>query len=85
MNFFYFQTKKSRKTKVKIATPALTPKARIAEALGIRPIKSWQMTPDMRVRGGSNNAAARDMDRMRNSLPRLTLLGTNSELDYIDE
>ena len=82
-SILFFQT--SRPKNIKTPTPALTPKARIAEALGIRPTKSWQLTPDMR--GGNNTSSSVSIvnDRFRSSLPQLSLLGSNLELDYNSE
>lgn len=64
---------------MKKAIPAVTPKARIAEVLGIQPCKPWQLVPNMRpptsressVFGRRENAA----------LPQLSLLGVNADVD----
>lgn len=64
---------------MKKSVPAVTPKARIAEVLGIQPCKPWQLVPNMRPAASRENSA---FGRRENAaLPQLSLLGVNADVD----
>lgn len=90
--FFYYKKKtlylysKVKKRKAAALQPVVTPKARLAEALGIRPMKNpWQLgLPSMTGSIGQSSNSLTNQ-RWRAGVPSLSLLGSNSELDYLSE
>lgn len=68
--------------KLKAPPPPTTPKGRIAEALGIRPSKPWEMVPTMQP---AIKEHALGSLRAGAALPHLSLLGLNADVDVTSE
>lgn len=68
--------------KLKAPPPPITPKGRIAEALGIRPSKPWEKVPTMQP---AIKEQALGSLRARAALPHLSLLGLNADVDVTSE